>query len=60
MAKIRQAHPFDLELFNIRSPPVDVDAREAKKWRRLYQYDIVSWTPALFRFIADPSACVAS
>ncbi|KAI9639685.1 uncharacterized protein MKK02DRAFT_40006 [Dioszegia hungarica] len=40
LAKVRQVRPFDLELFNIRSPPADVDAKEAKRWRRLYQYDI--------------------
>jgi hypothetical protein len=43
LAKVRQVRHFDLELFNIRSPPADVDAKEAKRWRRLYQYDIVSY-----------------
>ena len=38
---VRQTHPFNLDLWNIRDPPVGADAREAKRWRRLYQYDIV-------------------
>ena len=42
LAVLRRTHPFDLEYWNIRSPPVGADEREAKKWRRLYQYDIVS------------------
>ncbi|WVN88203.1 uncharacterized protein L203_103404 [Cryptococcus depauperatus CBS 7841] len=37
---LRRTHPFDLDLFNIRKPLPGVDPREAKKWRRLYQYDI--------------------
>jgi hypothetical protein len=31
-----------LTYWNIRDPPKEADEREAKKWRRLYQYDIVS------------------
>jgi hypothetical protein len=42
LAIVRQTHPFDLTLWNIRSPPPEVDAGAAKRWRRLYQYDIVS------------------
>ncbi|KAK4684822.1 hypothetical protein P7C73_g5347, partial [Tremellales sp. Uapishka_1] len=41
--QLRIAHrrsPFELTLWNIRSPPEGTDVREAKKWRRLYQYDI--------------------
>ncbi|KAE8537761.1 hypothetical protein D1P53_005817 [Cryptococcus gattii VGV] len=40
LALLRKTHPFHLTYFNIRAPPQDVDPREAKKWRRLYQYDI--------------------
>lgn len=41
LAHVRRTHPFELRLWNIRDPPAEVDEREAKKWRRLYQYDIV-------------------
>ncbi|WVQ72533.1 hypothetical protein IAR50_002090 [Cryptococcus sp. DSM 104548] len=37
---LRQSHPFDITYWNIRSPPLGTEAHEAKKWRRLYQYDI--------------------
>ena len=40
--KIRKVQPFDLDYWNIRDPPAGTDEREGKKWRRLYQYDIVS------------------
>jgi hypothetical protein len=42
LARIRQTRAFDLQLWNIRAPPAEADAKEAKRWRRLYQYDIVS------------------
>lgn len=42
LASVYQASPFQLVLWNIRAPPVEASEREAKKWRRLYQYDIVS------------------
>lgn len=42
LVQIRKTHPFDIKLWNIRAPPPDSDEREAKKWRRLYQYEIVS------------------
>jgi hypothetical protein len=41
LAQIRKTHPFELDLWNIRDPPSGSDERESKKWRRLYQYDIV-------------------
>ncbi|WVR07151.1 hypothetical protein IAU60_004192 [Kwoniella sp. DSM 27419] len=37
---LRRTTPFELDLWDIRDPPANVDAKEAKKWRRLYQYDI--------------------
>ncbi|WWD17409.1 hypothetical protein CI109_101850 [Kwoniella shandongensis] len=37
---LRQTTPFELTLWNIRDPPSGADPKEAKKWRRLYQYDI--------------------
>ncbi|TYJ57011.1 hypothetical protein B9479_002290 [Cryptococcus floricola] len=37
---LRQSHPFEITYWNIRSPPLGIEAQEAKKWRRLYQYDI--------------------
>ncbi|WVF71584.1 hypothetical protein IAT40_006392 [Kwoniella sp. CBS 6097] len=37
---LRRTTPFDLTLWNIRDPPEGADFKEAKKWRRLYQYDI--------------------
>ena len=40
--KIRRTHPFELEYWNIRDPPTGTNERDSKKWRRLYQYDIVS------------------
>jgi len=40
--KLRKVQPFDLDYWNIRDPPPGTDEREGKKWRRLYQYDIVS------------------
>lgn len=45
---VYETHPFDLELFNIRDPPKDADPMEANKWKRMYQYDIVS-DPAKLR-----------
>lgn len=39
---VHETHPFDLTLFNIRDPPKDADPMEANKWKRMYQYDIVS------------------
>lgn len=39
---VYETHPFDLELFNIRDPPKEADPMEANKWKRMYQYDIVS------------------
>lgn len=44
---MRQTHPFQLVLWNIRTPPAGADENEAKKWRRLYQYDIVSVCPVI-------------
>jgi hypothetical protein len=41
LASIRRDIPFNLTLFNIQSPSPDIDVNEAKRWRRLYQYDIV-------------------
>lgn len=41
LAVLRRSTPFDLTYWNIREPPVGADEWEAKKWRRLYQYDIV-------------------
>jgi hypothetical protein len=41
LAVLRRSTPFDLTYWNIRDPPPEVDEWEAKKWRRLYQYDIV-------------------
>lgn len=46
LAKVRTTHPFDITLWNIRAPPAGADEGEVKKWRRLYQYDIVSCTKA--------------
>ncbi|KAL7421744.1 hypothetical protein Q5752_003515 [Cryptotrichosporon argae] len=40
LAAVRRTHPFDITLWNIRAPPAGADKCEAKKWRRLYQYDI--------------------
>ncbi|OCF36742.1 hypothetical protein I316_01338 [Kwoniella heveanensis BCC8398] len=37
---LRRTTPFELTLWNIRDPPENADVKEAKKWRRLYQYDI--------------------
>ncbi|WWD02843.1 hypothetical protein V865_000885 [Kwoniella europaea PYCC6329] len=42
LAKLRRTTPFELNLWNIRDPPKGTDEREAKKWRRLYQYDITN------------------
>lgn len=42
LAVLRRSTPFDLVYWNIRDPPPEADDWEAKKWRRLYQYDIVS------------------
>ncbi|WVQ67805.1 uncharacterized protein L199_006010 [Kwoniella botswanensis] len=40
LERLRRSTPFELNLWNIRDPPKGTDEREAKKWRRLYQYDI--------------------
>ncbi|WWC70302.1 uncharacterized protein I206_104252 [Kwoniella pini CBS 10737] len=40
LANLRRSIPFELDLWNIRDPPIGANEREAKKWRRLYQYDI--------------------
>ncbi|WVQ99293.1 hypothetical protein IAU59_006425 [Kwoniella sp. CBS 9459] len=40
LSVLRRTTPFDLTLWNIRDPPENADVKEAKKWRRLYQYDI--------------------
>ncbi|WWC89463.1 uncharacterized protein L201_004387 [Kwoniella dendrophila CBS 6074] len=42
LANLRRSTPFELNLWNIRDPPSGTDEKEVKKWRRLYQYDIVS------------------
>jgi hypothetical protein len=42
LAILRKSTAFDLVYWNIRDPPSGADEWEAKKWRRLYQYDIVS------------------
>jgi hypothetical protein len=42
LATVYQTTPFQLVLWNIRAPPEEASERDAKKWRRLYQYDIVS------------------
>lgn len=46
LAILRRSVPFELTSFNIQSPPPETDEKEAKRWRRLYQYDIVCF---LFR-----------
>ncbi|KAK1924143.1 hypothetical protein DB88DRAFT_472707 [Papiliotrema laurentii] len=59
LAVVKRTHPFDLEYWNIRDPPPGVEEREAKKWRRLYQYDIESSLTAAciaFRREEDPEA----
>ena len=38
---VHKTHPFELDSWNIRDPPIGSSDKEAKKWRRLYQYDIV-------------------
>ncbi|WVQ83195.1 hypothetical protein IAT38_005334 [Cryptococcus sp. DSM 104549] len=40
LSLLQRTTPFHLDYFNIRDPPANVDPRDAKKWRRLYQYDI--------------------
>lgn len=47
---LRRTTPFDLTYWNIRDPPPGANEREAKKWRRLYQYDIVCLLPDPWRF----------
>lgn len=42
LSKLQKRVRFDVDYWNIRDPPAGSDEREAKKWRRLYQYDIVS------------------
>lgn len=42
LVKLQKATPFEVDYWNIRDPPAGSDDKEAKKWRRLYQYDIVS------------------
>jgi hypothetical protein len=42
LAIARKSTEFDLTYWNIRDPPVGADEWEVKKWRRAYQYDVVS------------------
>jgi len=42
LAQVRTTHPFNIKIWNIRDPPRDAAEEEVKKWRRLYQYEIVS------------------
>ncbi len=41
LQKIRQTHPFEIKLWNIRDPPAGAEEAEVQKWRRAYQYEIV-------------------
>ncbi|TXT15727.1 hypothetical protein VHUM_00230 [Vanrija humicola] len=50
LAAVRQTHPFDIVLWDIRSPPAGTSDADANKWRRAYQYEIV-------RGVACLSAC---
>lgn len=42
LSVVRLTHPFELDTFNIREPPKDVDTEKAKQIEELYKYDIVS------------------
>ncbi|KLT39846.1 hypothetical protein CC85DRAFT_288103 [Cutaneotrichosporon oleaginosum] len=42
LVAVRHTHPFEIKVWNIREPPADVGAEDVHKWRRAYQYEIVS------------------
>lgn len=42
LEKLARTREFELRYWNIRDPPSEASEYDAKKWRRLYQYDIVS------------------
>ncbi|WOO77050.1 uncharacterized protein LOC62_01G000649 [Vanrija pseudolonga] len=46
LAVLRQTHPFDITIWDIRSPPPSASEADAHRWRRAYQYDIVPRTPS--------------
>jgi hypothetical protein len=45
---VRLTHPFELDTFNIREPPKDVEEEKAKQIEDLYKYDIVSFQKSAY------------
>lgn len=43
LSVVRLTHPFELDTFNIREPPKEVEVEKAKQIEDLYKYDIVSF-----------------
>ncbi len=53
LAQVNQVEPFYLDTWNIRDPPKGASEADVKKWKRLYQYEIVR--PLSGPFVVPPS-----